>query len=272
MSLRTWLTPFVLVLVGACGRIDSTSSVADLTSTNTPHTIVEPTKAMPTVIASTATNLPPTTLPTASKMPSADTNAIPTDPTTVSEPASEGTAINYVISAEDSVVSYGVGETFLNQNNRYNYAVGTTSSVSGQIMVDYDNPSLSKVGDITVDISTFKSDKARRDKAIRGDWLESSRYPLAVFSPDELRALPSSYRPGETLSFEIVGDLKVRDVSKQTTFTLSAVLDGEQLIGTATTQVQMTDFDFKPPSIAGILEAENDVVLTFEFMAVPATE
>jgi hypothetical protein len=30
----------------------------------------------------------------------------------------------------------------------------------------------------------------------------------------------------------------------------------------------MTDFGFDPPDIAGILKAENDVAITFEFVAV----
>jgi hypothetical protein len=47
------------------------------------------------------------------------------------------------------------------------------------------------------------------------------------------------------------------------------VYDGEALTGTATTTVQMTDFGFEPPNIANVLRAENDALLTFEFVARP---
>jgi hypothetical protein len=31
----------------------------------------------------------------------------------------------------------------------------------------------------------------------------------------------------------------------------------------------MTDFGFEPPTIAGMIDAENDVDITFEFVALP---
>jgi len=35
----------------------------------------------------------------------------------------------------------------------------------------------------------------------------------------------------------------------------------------ATTTIRMTDFGFEPPSILGILKAENEVKLEFHFVA-----
>ena len=165
-------------------------------------------------------------------------------------------------------MSYAVGEYFLSQGNRYSYTVGVTSVVSGEIVVDYDNPDASTVGEITVDISAFQSDKSRRDNAIRDRWLESSKFPLAVFSPTELRSLPQSYTPGEVLHIEVLGDLLVRDVSRATVFAVNVSIEGERLTGKAVARVQMTDFGFKPPSVAGMIEAENDVDITFEFVAI----
>ena len=165
-------------------------------------------------------------------------------------------------------MSYAVGEYFLNQGNRYAYTVGITSVVSGEVVVDYDNPGASTVGEITVDISAFQSDKSRRDNAIRDRWLQSSKFPLAVFSPTELRRLPQSYTPGEVLDIEVLGDLLVRDVSRATVFTVNVSIEGERLTGKAVARVQMTDFGFEPPSVAGMIEAENDVDITFEFVAI----
>ena len=167
-------------------------------------------------------------------------------------------------------MSYSVGEYFLNQGNRYAYAVGVTSVVSGEIAVDYDNPDASTIGAITVDISAFQSDKSRRDNAIRDRWLQSSKFPLAVFSPTELRGIPQSYTPGKVLNIEVEGNLLVRDVSRATVFAVNVSIEGERLTGKAVARVQMTDFGFEPPSVAGLIEAENDVDIIFEFVALAA--
>ena len=63
--------------------------------------------------------------------------------------------------------------------------------------------------------------------------------------------------------------MKIRDVTKPTTFAAKLRLDGDALTGTATTTFLMTDFGFEPPSILGMLKAENEVKLEFNFVARP---
>ena len=62
----------------------------------------------------------------------------------------------------------------------------------------------------------------------------------------------------------------MRDVSHAIVLAVSTSMEGERLSGTATARVQMTDFGFDPPTVAGMVEAENDVDITFEFVALPA--
>ena len=214
------------------------------------------------------TDSPAPASPTAPKPTSATANPSPVPP--IAAPAAAAGPARFVIDPAHSTVSYGVGETFLKQGNRFAYAVGVTSTISGEIAVDSDNPAASTVGEITVDISAFQSDSARRDKAIRDRWLQSSKFPLAVFSPTELRGLPQSYTSGDVIDFEVAGDLLVRDVSHAIVLAVSTSMEGERLSGTATARVQMTDFGFDPPTVAGMVEAENDVDITFEFVALPA--
>lgn len=173
----------------------------------------------------------------------------------------------YEIVPAQSVVSYGVGETFAGRT--YNYAIGVTSDVQGELLLNPANPAASQVGPITIAIVTFQSDNFLRDERIQNEFLESATYPLAVFTPTEIRGLPNSYTPGETLNFEMVGELNVREISITTTFQVEARLENGELIGTATTQILMTDFGFDPPVIAGFIETENEVDITFEFVALP---
>lgn len=202
-----------------------------------------------------------------------------TAPTTADAPTQQATAPTvpgtgqsqrvFVILPEESSVSYQVGEVFINENNRYNLAVGVTQVVNGEITLDYTQPDQSAVGPITVDISAFKSDSNRRDNAIRDRWLESSRFPIATFTPTAVRGVPPTAKEGDAIDFEVEGDLTVRDTTKPVVFTVQATLAGDRLTGTATTAFKMTDFNFSPPDIGGMLKAEDDVKIEFKFVAVP---
>jgi polyisoprenoid-binding protein YceI len=112
---------------------------------------------------------------------------------------------------------------------------------------------------------------ARRDNAIRQQWLESARYPSAEFTPAQVEGLPVQYVDGRPIPLRITGTLRVRNVPKPTTFEATVTLTGQQLVGKATTRVMMTDFGFDPPDIFGILRAQNEVDIEFRFTARPAS-
>lgn len=173
---------------------------------------------------------------------------------------------HFAIVPSASSVIYRVGETFF-EGNRFNVAVGTTQSIQGDVFVDRANPGRSRVGPITIDISTFQSDSGRRDRAIRGRWLESSRYPTAQFTPTEIRGLPALYRDGQDVPVQVLGNLRVRDVTKPVAFTGTVRLAGDMLTGAVQTTILMTDFGFDPPAILGLLKAENQVQLELQFTA-----
>ena len=185
-------------------------------------------------------------------------------PVAVAAPA---TTQRFVIVPEESQVAYRVGETLIREDNRFNVAVGISRAVRGEIVIDRANPRASQVGPITVDISQFQSDSQRRDSAIQERWLESARFPIAEFTPTRIEGLPAQYEEGREIAVRIVGNLKVRGVVKSVTFTTALKLQGPQLTGTAATKVLMTDFGFDPPSILGILRAQNEVEIEFRFLA-----
>ena len=176
----------------------------------------------------------------------------------------------FVIVPEDSQVAYHVGEVFFNQNHQFNLATGVTKALRGEVLIDRTHPRRSQVGPITVDISQFASDSARRDEMIRGRWLESSRFPIAEFMPTAFQGLPDGDVQGRGIPLKITGDLRIRDVTRSATFDVSLKLEAETITGVATTTILMTDFGFDPPSILGILKAGNEVNLEFRFTARPA--
>ncbi|HXF82660.1 MAG TPA: YceI family protein [bacterium] len=173
----------------------------------------------------------------------------------------------FVIVPEESQVIYRVREVFLREGNRLNTAVGTSGAVRGEIVVDRAAPLRSRLGPITVDLSTFRSDSARRDQAIRERWLESARYPIAEFRATAIEVLSAAVREGQEVRLRIEGQLTVRETTRAVAFQATLTLQGDLLRGVATGTIRMTDFGVEPPHLLGILRAEDEVRLEFRFTA-----
>jgi polyisoprenoid-binding protein YceI len=171
----------------------------------------------------------------------------------------------YVVVSSESEARYRVGETFLGEN-RFNVAVGRTRQVEGEVLVNRRNPAASRVS-VTVDISTLESDSPRRDNAIRQRWLESARYPKVRFVSTEIRGAPTSYREGQTVELQLVGDLTVREVTRKVTWQATVRIVGNELRAQAATTIRMTDFGFDPPSILGFVRAEDEARLELDLVA-----
>jgi len=177
--------------------------------------------------------------------------------------------VTYALVPEDSSVTYEVGETFFRENNRFNVAVGTADGVSGDIQIDYDRPQESSVGTLTVDISAFQSDSARRDGAIRDRFLQSSSYPQVTYTPTAIEGLPETIEPGVDYPVSLQGDLTVRDKTRPASFDATVSLQGEALTGQATTTILMSDYGFGPIDILNMLKTEDQVKITVDFVALP---
>lgn len=189
-------------------------------------------------------------------------------PVRAAPPASAPAGVErFVIVPASSEALYRVGETFLNRGNQFKVAVGSTHGIQGQILVDRAHPRQTRIDPITVDISQLVSDSRRRDREIQSRWLESAKYPTAVFTPTAIDGLPSAYVDGQSIPVRIAGNLRVRDVTKPVTFTGTVTLTGGTLAGKATTSILMTDFGFDPPSIFGVLSAQNQAEIEIQFTA-----
>ena len=242
-----------VVLLTACAPAVTpapTSAPVQATATSAPKA-VEPTKA-----AEPTKALAPTQSGGATQAPAA-------------QPAAAGGKVTYKLVPGESKVTYEVGETFLNQNNRFNLAVGVTTQVSGEISGDKASPAAASLGPIEIDISQFKSDNSRRDDYIRSNGLESKKYPTAKFVSTKIDALPASYAEGQEVTFKVTGDLTIKTTTKPVTWTVTTKLAGSTLTGKATTELLMSEFGVGPISILGMLNTEDKVKLTFDFVAKP---
>ncbi|MFL5800548.1 MAG: YceI family protein [Roseiflexaceae bacterium] len=96
--------------------------------------------------------------------------------------------------------------------------------------------------------------------------------PFAEFTSTEVQSVPASYTDGQEVSFKLIGDMTIREVTHPVTFDVVGKLQGDTVTGTATTQILMKDFGFDPPSVAGMLTVQDGVTIKVNFTAKEAGE
>lgn len=203
--------------------------------------------------------------PTPVLTPSIPTSAPEPTTTAVAAPTVGGRTATFVIVPGETSASYSIEEILLNENNRVATVIGKTTQVEGEFVLNYEDPSASQFGLITANLRGLISDERQRDEAIRAQWLESARYPLATFRTKEVRNFPAEPRAGEPVHFQLVGDLTIKEVSREVTWDVAATLKVDQLVGPATTSILLADFNVPPPGVAGVLIVADGVTVSVDF-------
>jgi polyisoprenoid-binding protein YceI len=166
-----------------------------------------------------------------------------------------------------TTASYSVYENLILQNKPNNDAIGSTHSVQGSFKIKTGTSPLIASMNITVDLSTLQSDAQRRDDFIKQNSLQTNTYPNATFVSASTQGLPSSYTDGQTVHFQLTGNLTMHGKTNKEVFAVQGKVVGNTLTGTATSTIYMTDFGIQPPNLANIAIAQNKVVVTLTFTA-----
>ncbi len=149
--------------------------------------------------------------------------------------------------------------------------VGTSNQVAGQIAVAPGDLSSAQVGVIQVNARTLATDQDRRNQAIRNQILNTDEFELITFVPTEIRGLSGSAAVGDTLAFQIVGDLTIRDITQSVVFDVTVTVDSpDQISGTAATTVERSDFGLTIPSVPFVANVGQQVRLEIDFVAAAA--
>lgn len=166
-----------------------------------------------------------------------------------------------------TTASYSVYENLIFQNKPNNDAIGTTHSVTGSFKIRAGNSPLVAAMNIQVDLRTLQSDSSRRDGYIQQNTLQTDTYPYATFVSVSTQGLPATYADGQTVHFQIIGNLTMHGKTNKETFDVQGKVVGNTITGTATSTIYMTDFGIQPPNLANIAIAQNKVVITLTFTA-----
>ncbi len=148
-------------------------------------------------------------------------------------------------------------------------AVLSTTSVKGAFSYLSDE-SFDPSSRITVDLSTLASDESRRDRFIKDNTLQTNRFPEASFVPARATGLPSELPRDGRWTFQLQGNLTIRNVTKPVTWEVQATRSGGVISATAKTNFKFTDFGMQVPRVFLVLSIEDDIHLEITLVAKPA--
>ena len=146
--------------------------------------------------------------------------------------------------------------------------VGATDQVAGQFAVEAGDLSTAQMGPILVNARTLATDNDFRNRALKNRILVTDQFEFITFTPTTITGLSGAGRAGESYTFQIGGDLTVRDVTRPVTFetTVSAV-SGNKVQGSASTTILYKDFELTIPSARSVASVEDEVILEIDFVA-----
>ena len=283
ISLLLLFNALMLILLNACQSAafevaqdtsgsggPASSGTTEIESTPTLEPL--PSRTAATIASETATSTPinePTTAP--AEEPSMTVTAAPT--ATLAPSPEPGILRTYEIVAGESEVRFFIGEELFGNPKT---VVGRTNQVAGEISLDLQDTQTAAVGTIQVNARELATDDSFRNRALRRQILDSAQdeYQFITFAPSEIAGLSAEAAAvGEAHTFNLIGDLQIRDVVQTVTFEMmvTAVSDNE-LAGMGESIILRSDYDLQIPSVPGVANVSDEVKLEIEFVAEAADE
>jgi len=242
------------VFVAACGSA----------AISTPAAPTPTTAAVATPIA--AQSSVATSAPTSVASPSSAPASVSTTSSSTTAPTVNASAVTLVVDPAASTASYHAHEQLVGRTLP-SEAVGTTAGVSGSLAFAADGTIVADQSKISVDLSKLQSDESRRDNFIKGNTLQTSRYPMATFVPTAVQGLPSPLPTSGQVTFQLLGDLTVHGVTKPVTWQVTAQFGDSTVTGDATSAINITEFGMSPPKAGPVLSIEDGLTLELAFTA-----
>jgi polyisoprenoid-binding protein YceI len=175
-------------------------------------------------------------------------------------------AVVFQITPGQSKATFRVREQLAGRNLP-NDAVGTTDGVTGQIALQPDGTVAQAASRITVDVTSLKTDESRRDNFIKRETLQTQRFPTAEFVPTKIAGLPNPLPDSGQHTFTLTGLMTVHGVQKEIAWDVTAVRNGANLTGTATTSFKFGDFGMTAPKAPVVLSVVDEIRMEVALVA-----
>jgi polyisoprenoid-binding protein YceI len=179
-------------------------------------------------------------------------------------PADQGLVI-YQLVQQDSEARFIIDEVL---NGAPKTVIGITDQVSGEIAFDWNEPASVQVGTILVNARTLTTDNDFRNRAIKNQILVTDTFEFITFVPTQITGLPVGVTVNEPYTFQIVGDLTVRDVTREVVFeTIVVPVSATSLEGSAGTTILYADYGITIPQARSVTSVSDEVRLEIDFIA-----
>lgn len=216
--------------------------------------------AQPTAPSTPATPIPATPIPP-TLFPVASGRALPQ----ALKDVTDTQVFRFRVDPAQTTVEYAVQEVLLGNNQTTR---GRTNAVEGDFDLYMQNgKAFIALSNLQVDLRTLSTDNALRDQAIRKRWLESDKYPKAIFVANQVQELPADAVQNQAYTFKVSGDMTIRNVTRPVTFDVTVTLSDNAMMGEGKTVIYMKDFGFDPPSIVGKTIVSDPVTITLKGIA-----
>ena len=258
------LSGLLLAALMGCGAPASDESVAppvavapaeELPAAAEPPTTLPP---PPTENAGSAPADPPATAVKSAQVPEPTTGPEPTVP---AQPVAAGVTLAV---ADASRARYLVREQLARLDFPID-AVGETSQVTGAIALDADGRVISDESTIVVNLASLVSDSDRRDGYLGSRTLETDTYPDATLVVKEAPGLPWPLPAQGEATFQIVGDMTIKGVTRPLTWDATAQFAEESVTGQAKTAFTFGEFGIEVPRVRVVLSVDDNIRLELDF-------
>lgn len=199
--------------------------------------------------------------------PSGEFTAIPVEATATSAASTEAESglIVAELVKQESEARFIINE-ILNGNPKT--VVGVTSEVAAQIIVDANNPANTQLGVVQINARTLETDSGNRNRAIQNQILDTGEFEFITFMPTGFISFPTGGTVGDSFSFQIVGNLTIRDITQEVTFDVTVTIESEtRLSGLAQATILRDDFGLTIPQVPQVAGVDEEVILELEFVA-----
>lgn len=188
-------------------------------------------------------------------------------------PASADAALQLTVGTGRNEARYLVRERLMGRDLD-NDAVGVTGEVSGGIALDSAGRVIPSLSRFVVKTAGLTTDNARRDGYVSRRLLEAAQHPEVVFAATAVRGLPANVATANDATprtFEVVGDLTVKGVTRPATWQVTARRDGTGVVGTAQTAFTFAAFGLTQPRVPVVLSVADTIRLEYAFTLTPVT-
>lgn len=146
-------------------------------------------------------------------------------------------------------------------------AVGTTEAVTGTLIINPDGTFDAAQSKLSVDLKTLTSDQQMRDGYIQNRTLETAKFPTMEFVPKKAVGLTAPLPAGmqAQAGFQLVGDMTLHGVTKETTWNVVATFGNDLVGGRATTTFDFATFSLTKPTLARLMSVDDKIELEIEF-------